>query len=157
MTFALGLASVFMFNGSLQFSDEIPVNLPKVQSKSVLEVITKESWKGFQFVGQGCGGWDKYNSDIWVAGYRSNDWKAVSISGSSHENEKETRTEFNARINDAVEILEIDKNRAVIEIKGSERNLFNIIFFEDKKSLIIISASNLETAIEFEKWQKFQK
>lgn len=34
MTFTLGLASVFVFNGSLKFSDEIPVNLPKVKFES---------------------------------------------------------------------------------------------------------------------------
>lgn len=34
MTFALGLASVFMSNGSLQFSDEISVQLPKTESES---------------------------------------------------------------------------------------------------------------------------
>jgi hypothetical protein len=31
MTFAIGLASVFVLNGSLKFSEEIPVNLPKVK------------------------------------------------------------------------------------------------------------------------------
>lgn len=30
MTFALGLASVFVFNGSLEYSNEVTVNLPKV-------------------------------------------------------------------------------------------------------------------------------
>ncbi len=34
MTFALGLAIVFMSNGSLQFSDEILVNLPQTESES---------------------------------------------------------------------------------------------------------------------------
>ena len=32
ITFAFGLASVFMLNGSLRSSDEMPVNLPKVRS-----------------------------------------------------------------------------------------------------------------------------
>lgn len=39
MTFALGLAIVFMSNGSLQFSDEILVNLPKTESENVLIVF----------------------------------------------------------------------------------------------------------------------
>ncbi len=34
ITFALGLASVFVFNGSLQLSDEVTVQLPKTESKS---------------------------------------------------------------------------------------------------------------------------
>lgn len=36
MTFALGLASVYLFNGSLNFSDEIRIDLPQVQSDSVI-------------------------------------------------------------------------------------------------------------------------
>lgn len=39
MTFALGLASVFVSNGSLQLSDEIPVNLPETKSENVLIVL----------------------------------------------------------------------------------------------------------------------
>ena len=42
ITFALGLASVFMMNGSLQFSDEVYVNLPKVKSDSIIFVIPKK-------------------------------------------------------------------------------------------------------------------
>ena len=41
MTFALGLASVFMINGSLQFSDEASINLPETNSKSVILVYPK--------------------------------------------------------------------------------------------------------------------
>ncbi len=41
MTFALGLASVFFFYGSLKESDEIKVELPKVQSDSVIFVTPK--------------------------------------------------------------------------------------------------------------------
>ena len=36
MTFALGLASVFMLNGSLQFSDEVFVNLPEINNEIIL-------------------------------------------------------------------------------------------------------------------------
>ncbi|MDQ6787667.1 MAG: hypothetical protein M3033_12740 [Acidobacteriota bacterium] len=39
MTFAVGLASVFVFNGSLEFSDEVPVVLPKSQSKSPIIIF----------------------------------------------------------------------------------------------------------------------
>ncbi len=41
ITFALGLASVFMMNGSLQFSDEVYVDLPKVKSETVILVNPK--------------------------------------------------------------------------------------------------------------------
>ncbi len=41
MTFALGLASVFIFNGSLNFSDEIYVNLPKTEYGEVIVIFPK--------------------------------------------------------------------------------------------------------------------
>lgn len=41
MTFALGLASVFIMNGSLQFSDEVLVNLPETESGEILIVYPK--------------------------------------------------------------------------------------------------------------------
>lgn len=157
MTFALGLASVFAVNGTLQFSDEIPVNLPQVKSISVFEIITKENWKGFQPFGHGCGGTNKYEGESSVTAYRTNDWKSVSISGSSHDTAKETTTEFNSRIKDAFRILEISKKRAVIENKQEGEEWIDIIYFENQKSLRIITSSKLETAIKFENWKKSQK
>jgi hypothetical protein len=41
MTFTLGLASVFAFNGLLKYSDEIPVKLPKVENGEVLVVFPR--------------------------------------------------------------------------------------------------------------------
>ena len=55
MTFALGLASVFVINGSLQFLDEVTVNLPETESGEVIVIHSKypdEVWWG----GGGCGG-----------------------------------------------------------------------------------------------------
>jgi hypothetical protein len=40
-TFAIGLASVFAFNGLLKYSDEIYVDLPKVNSDSIILVYPK--------------------------------------------------------------------------------------------------------------------
>ncbi len=40
MTFALGLASVFVFNGSLNLSNEVPVNLPKVRFEPSIIVFS---------------------------------------------------------------------------------------------------------------------
>ncbi|HXH69954.1 MAG TPA: hypothetical protein VNI60_06350 [Pyrinomonadaceae bacterium] len=156
MTFALGLASVFLSNGSLKYSDEVSVNLPRVKSSSVFEIITKENWKGYQFVGQGCGGTNQYEGETWVTAYRTNDWKSVSIGGSSHDTAKETTNEFNSRIRDAFKILEISKKRAIIENKKEGDEWIDIIYFEDRKSLRIITASELETAVKFESWKKSQ-
>lgn len=41
MTFAVGLASVFVFNGSLKYSDEVPVNLPKTNSGDAIVVFPR--------------------------------------------------------------------------------------------------------------------
>lgn len=156
LTFAFGLAGVFLLNGSLKNSNEVSINLPQVKSSSVFEIITKENWKGFQSVGHGCGGTNKYAGETWGTAYRTNDWKSVSMGGSSHDTAKKTTTEFNSRIKDAFKVLEINKKRAVIENKQNGEEWFNIIYFENSKSLRIITSSKLETAIEFENWQKSQ-
>ncbi len=41
ITFALGLASVFMMNGSLKLSNDIPVVLPKTQTESPIIVFPR--------------------------------------------------------------------------------------------------------------------
>jgi hypothetical protein len=41
MTFALGLASVFVLNGSLKISEEITVNLPKIESEFPIIVFPR--------------------------------------------------------------------------------------------------------------------
>ena len=42
LTFAFGLASVFILNGSLKFSEEVPVNLPKIESEFPIIVLPRE-------------------------------------------------------------------------------------------------------------------
>lgn len=42
MTFAVGLASVFVLNGSLKYSNEIFVELPKTQSDSIIFITPKK-------------------------------------------------------------------------------------------------------------------
>lgn len=58
MTFALGLASVFVYNSSLKYAEEIPVNLPEIESASPIFVFPKEE----RFIPY-CGGsvGEKYN------------------------------------------------------------------------------------------------
>ena len=43
ITFTLGLASVFMLNGSLQISDEIPINLPRTVFGETIVISPKYS------------------------------------------------------------------------------------------------------------------
>ncbi len=53
MTFAFGLASVFVFNGSLKLADEVPVGLPSVQSESPIIVFpTDESCNNYVIKGR---------------------------------------------------------------------------------------------------------
>jgi len=42
MTFALGLASVFVSNDSLEFSDENSIDLPKTKSDSVIFITPRK-------------------------------------------------------------------------------------------------------------------
>jgi hypothetical protein len=61
MTLTLGLASVFMMNGSLQNSNEIFVNLPLVESSSPI-IVYPETDKFFPTLGGGgSGGFVKCN------------------------------------------------------------------------------------------------
>ena len=157
ITFTLGVASVFMLNGSLYFSDEVPVNLPQVKSSSVFEIITKENWKGFNFVGHACGGRNKHDGESWVSGYRTNDWKKISISGSSHEKANGAKKEFSLRIANAFKVLESGKSRIIVENQEDENKWIDLIKYENKKSLVIINSPTLELALEFEKWRESQK
>ena len=56
LTFAFGLASVFMLNNSLQFSDEVPVNLPQTESGEIIVVLPETSCRMFHPGGGGGSG-----------------------------------------------------------------------------------------------------
>jgi hypothetical protein len=43
MTFALGLVSVFVFNKSLNYLYEVPINSPKVQAAKIIVISPKYS------------------------------------------------------------------------------------------------------------------
>jgi len=61
MTFTLSLANVFIFNGSLKFSDEIPVNLPKTEFGDVMIVFPRCR---FEMPGGGGGGRIHWNPKL---------------------------------------------------------------------------------------------
>ncbi len=59
MTFVVGLASVFLFNGTLRYSNEISVDLPEFQSESPIIIFPIEEefipyCDGNIFVYRGC-------------------------------------------------------------------------------------------------------
>jgi hypothetical protein len=157
ITFAFGLASVFTINGSLQFSDEIPVNLPKTESSSIFEIITRENWKGFIPVGQGCGGRNKYGGESSATSYRTSEWKHVSVSHGGYENSKDAKKEIALRIGDASQVIKRNKDNIILENQDGNTKWIDVIKYDGKKSLEITSSTSLELIIEFEEWQKLRK
>ena len=152
-TFALGLASVFFLKGSLKFSDEIDVNLPKVESSSIIEIITREKWKGFIPVGQGCGGRNKYGGESGTTGYQTSDWKHISVSYSSYDSSKDAKKEISLRIAEAAKVLELKENKIILENQDGKKTWIDVIKYQNGKSIEITTSPSLELISEFEKWQ----
>ena len=160
MTFALGLASVFAFDGSLKFSDEVYVELPEVQSESVFNIITKRNWNGFEPVGVGCGGRNIYGGQGSVVAYQNNSFRNASVSASSYGKAKDAAREIEQRIKDADKVLELTEKskhkRVVLESKRNGKIWVDILEYTGGKRIDIITASTLELALEFEKWNNSQ-
>ena len=156
MTFALGLASVFAFNSSLKSSDEVFVDLPKAHSESVFNIITKRNWNGFEAVGVGCGGRNIYGGQVSVTAYQTNSFMNASVSTSSYGRAKDAAREIEQRIKDADKILELTEKskhkRVVLESKSNGKIWVDILEYTGGKSIDITTASTLEVALEFEKW-----
>lgn len=58
LTFALGLASVFVFNGSLKYSDEVPIILPQTETGELVVVFPRYKKEMPKAGGGGSGGRD---------------------------------------------------------------------------------------------------
>jgi hypothetical protein len=160
MTFALGLGSVNFFNWYFINKDEIAVNLPKTQSASVFEVITKRNWKGFESVGVGCGGRNIYGGESTAAGYRTNDLRSITVSTSSYDSKKEIKAEINQRIKNAIKVLESaeksGRQKIILENEENDKKWVDIIEYNGGNYAEIISAPTLELAFEFEELQKLK-
>lgn len=158
-TAALGLASVNLFHW-FNRHDEIAVNLPKVQSEPIFEIITKRNWNGFELYGHGCGGRNIYGGESSISAYQANDFRGVSASTSFHNRKKEIEREIEARIKDAVRILEITERsnlkRIVLENERNNEKWIDIITYDGGKGIDIISAASLELVLEFEQWQNLR-
>lgn len=165
MTFAFGLASVGFVNWSVNYWTEISVDLPQVNSSSVIEITTKRTGRRFESIGFGCGGTNEYGGSTWVQGFQSDNWQGLSRSGSSHNSSKETRREIEQRIKDADHIIESDfvlnettkrrEHRIILANKINDEKWIDILKYDGGKSIKIISAHSLPIALEFEKyWEK---
>lgn len=164
MTFALGLASVFLFNGSLKYSDEIPVNLPKVQSESPLIVIPTEA----KFISNSVGimvtracGFNGSNSTTW----HMPDGK-LSEGVNCGKNNKETEKEFQELLSKS-KIIDRVKNvknrreqigeRIVLQVTEKNEKWAEIIWYDGGKCYLYIVAPTLEQALDFEKSDFYKK
>ena len=142
-----------MLNGSLQFSDEVSVNLPQVKSSEVFEIITKENWKGFMFVAHGCGGRNKYGAGSSVTGYRTSDWKHVSVENSGYKSRKDAKNGILLRINESSKVIKFSKNTFILEYQEDGDKWVDLVKYDGRTSIAVISSSSLELINEFEKWQ----
>ena len=164
MTFALGLASVFMFNGSLQFSDEIYVNSPHIQSETPLIVIPTEANFISNNVGimitRGCG----FNGSSGTTWHMpSGKLSEGVICG---ENNKESKKEFHKLLakSKIIERVENVKNRRgqigeriVLVVTEKHEKRAEIIWYNDGKCYNYISAPTLELVLDFEKSDFYKK
>jgi hypothetical protein len=160
MTFAFGLASVFMLSGSLKDEREIKVNLPQTESAEVFEIITKRNWRGFEETGHGCGGQNKYGSECSDTGYANASFEHVSVSNCGYGSIKELNFEIELRVKESVKVLENveDKRhstrRIVLESNSGDEKWFDIIITDGSLRLKIITARKLELLNDFEQWEK---
>lgn len=159
MTLSLGLASVFMINGSLYNPDEIKVNLPQVKSSKVLEVTTSDKTV-FAMVGQGCGLENEYGGRGSGTSYQDSFSGRVFVESSCHDRAKKTKKELDLRIRNAVKVLEFQENlnrneewkTRVVLLTDKESGAVEILRYNAEKCISIISAPRLKTALEMEKF-----
>jgi hypothetical protein len=160
MTFAFGLASVFMLSGSLKNEDEIVINLPQNESAEIIEIITKRNWRGFEATGHGCGGRNEYGSGCSFTGYANENFEGVSVSNCGYQNSKSLNREIELRIKDSVKVLEKTDNkqrgtkRIVLENREGNDEWFDIIISDGSLRLKIITARKLRLLDDFEYWEK---
>ena len=164
MTLALGLASVFMFNGSLKKLDKKPVNLPQIKSESPLIVIPKEEIVILNdveiVVSRGCG----LNESSGITWHMSNGNLSEGVS--CGKDNKETKKDFQKLLAKS-KIIERAKNiknlrgekgeRMILEVFEKNEKYAEIIWFDGGKCYYYIKAPTLELALDFEKSDLYNK
>lgn len=161
ITLALGLSSASFFSWTNDYLTEIPVDLPKVHSSSVFEVITKKNGARFESIGHACGGTNIYGGGGSITGYQSDDWQWLSVSSGFHENAKRAKREIDLRVKEAASVLDstetFNKNLKLKEkrlVLGNERDgrkWVNILKYDGDRFIEITTASSLELVLEFER------
>lgn len=160
MTFALGSAGVFIFNGSPAKDVVILEPLPQTEHESVFPIITKQNWQGFESIGSGCGGRNIYGGEGGGTGYRNANFETVSVSYSRHDSSQDLKREIEMRIKDAVNILEnieskdIRTRRIILERMNEDEKQVDLITYTSPKIIKVVSSKSLELTDDFLKWEK---
>lgn len=173
LTLALGLASVNFFNWANDYFGKPPIELPRIENVSPIEVFIINRRIGnnnvfnikdrnaFSATGHGCGGKNKYGGESSVTAYNAYNWQTVGTNTIYYDNIKDAKREFNLRTQEALQILEPtrffgkkrkNKQRIVLE---NEHKWIDIVIYDSNHCLDIISAPSLKLALEFEEWDKY--
>jgi hypothetical protein len=153
---ALGLASVNFFNWANDYWGEIPVDLPKAKSASVLEITTKQNPR-FVII-RSSSYINGYGGGGSITSYETNDWQPLIVERSRHASARKVRKEVEERIKDATRVLEDSKDfdnkaiqrRIVLETEGNSKKWVEILRYDSERVIKVIGAQSLELALELE-------
>ncbi len=148
LTLALGIASVGFASWFERFVSEVQVDLPQTQSAEIYEIITKRNWIGFEEIGHGCGGRNRYGAESSVTGYQTADFRKVSLHTGGYDNRRDALREVRLRIIEAKIIINDSaaaKNtqhepwtrRVAIEANNKGKSSFEIIRYDGNTVIVL--------------------
>ena len=163
LTFALGLAGAGFSKWFREYTDGVAIELPQASSE-VFEVSLAPPLSGIEEIGHGCGGRNKYGAESSVTGYRVGDFSnIVSLYSEGHDSKKAALKEIALRIKAARTILNnssIDSGhrkrttrRIVLITSDANSERSEIITYDGRTEIEVISAKSLEIVLAFEKWE----
>jgi len=161
LTLALGLASVPFFTSLSERWSEVSVELPVVESESLITVFPQEHQRIFRLKVAGCGGWNIYGGQGGAAGFETEDGQKVSIDSSYYDKKKGVQRELQIRLQEANQIIEITQaahdyseklGKRIILKNGKENKHYEILRYDGNKSIRTIYAPTLKLALEFENY-----
>lgn len=159
LALALGLALVGFIDWLDDYSKQIKIVLPEAMSETLV-VDVNPGFIGFESIGHGCGGRDRYGGSGWVTGYRWNLTKYVSHSGSGYETRANAKRVLELRRTEASEVLEDSRShhpsrfpvRLILRHHDESGDSFEIINYEGKDYIEDITSRDLGLALYFEIW-----
>ena len=158
-TLVLGLLSVYLYSNishsaqEIMFADSIDVK----EQVSITEVIPASKMKTpfeFQSVFP-----NRFTPTFrackpgYIQGYITDDGAALSEGSECNlENERETSSKFETKINQAKRIVERNDERIILEFEENGNHYFEILRYRGGSCIKFIHAPSLELALEFENW-----